>query len=620
MRPQRRPGLATPFGGRFSTWFAAKSSRSWSRPAWTPRRYRQYAPLGGKDGPGKVVHATADLCNRLRRRCLSRGPSRRTTFVVHGDPGTNAISARRPAPAPLPRSRSAAVPPPRTGDLRGVSRIFPPKVAALIEANNHHPLCARQWFIVLSKHSFSRNITCDLLSHCGLWQVGPSSCNCADPGRRNQPLRQHRQDRDIPKAGGCRRCPGTPPPRGAIIIFDGRHVEAQQAAEQQSPSRLEAPSRRHHAGTRWQHHQPPATLRLVTALPRRISRSLHAQKRRPRIRARAASSCWAPNSASLTAMATRAQTRTAAPSPPWPHRGSTHASRRPSGKASISTSPHHSATRVNRPLHHRDGLSQRGEDSQSRRTHQGPHAGRKGRRSYDYSRLLKDCGSPVQFRNIWLLPGEAAEHAARGDCPAASDLEPGSAVTAEPITFGKPAASSGGTASARTTARPSPTSFRYRLASQFESRTWRRRLFDHHGRFGRCRGMAAQVGASAWWSRRESDRPTSCKRTGANFGGQIWKRDHSQPPARWSLPVKLHTQETNNWCWAASGEMVMAYFGRDVSHSSGQPRTQTQRLRHAARPPLAIKADRRTHQRVAPPANGAQQRLPGMRSCIKSMR
>lgn len=32
-----------------------------------------------------------------------------------------------------------------------------------------------------------------------------------------------------------------------------------------------------------------------------------------------------------------------------------------------------------------------------------------------------------------------------------------------------------------------------------------------------------------------------------------------------SLPVPLHPQETSNWCWAASGQMVMDYLGHNVS-------------------------------------------------------
>ena len=32
-----------------------------------------------------------------------------------------------------------------------------------------------------------------------------------------------------------------------------------------------------------------------------------------------------------------------------------------------------------------------------------------------------------------------------------------------------------------------------------------------------------------------------------------------------SLPVQLHPQETRNWCWAASGQMIMDYLGHDVA-------------------------------------------------------
>ncbi len=32
-----------------------------------------------------------------------------------------------------------------------------------------------------------------------------------------------------------------------------------------------------------------------------------------------------------------------------------------------------------------------------------------------------------------------------------------------------------------------------------------------------------------------------------------------------SLPVTLHPQETQNWCWAASGQMVMDYLGHDIA-------------------------------------------------------
>jgi Papain-like cysteine protease AvrRpt2 len=36
------------------------------------------------------------------------------------------------------------------------------------------------------------------------------------------------------------------------------------------------------------------------------------------------------------------------------------------------------------------------------------------------------------------------------------------------------------------------------------------------------------------------------------------------PPPSYNLGVPLHGQLTKMWCWAASGEMCMHYFGRDV--------------------------------------------------------
>ena len=38
-----------------------------------------------------------------------------------------------------------------------------------------------------------------------------------------------------------------------------------------------------------------------------------------------------------------------------------------------------------------------------------------------------------------------------------------------------------------------------------------------------------------------------------------------KPAVIGSLPVTLHPQETQNWCWAASGQMVMDYLGHNVS-------------------------------------------------------
>ena len=36
------------------------------------------------------------------------------------------------------------------------------------------------------------------------------------------------------------------------------------------------------------------------------------------------------------------------------------------------------------------------------------------------------------------------------------------------------------------------------------------------------------------------------------------------PPAAKALPVLLRPQETNMWCWAASGQMVMQFLGKNV--------------------------------------------------------
>jgi hypothetical protein len=36
------------------------------------------------------------------------------------------------------------------------------------------------------------------------------------------------------------------------------------------------------------------------------------------------------------------------------------------------------------------------------------------------------------------------------------------------------------------------------------------------------------------------------------------------PPPDHSLPVTLRLQETDSWCWAASGEMIMEYLGASI--------------------------------------------------------
>jgi hypothetical protein len=38
-------------------------------------------------------------------------------------------------------------------------------------------------------------------------------------------------------------------------------------------------------------------------------------------------------------------------------------------------------------------------------------------------------------------------------------------------------------------------------------------------------------------------------------------------PDRWMLPVKLHAQETEVWCWAATGQMTMEFLGKGVSQA-----------------------------------------------------
>jgi hypothetical protein len=40
------------------------------------------------------------------------------------------------------------------------------------------------------------------------------------------------------------------------------------------------------------------------------------------------------------------------------------------------------------------------------------------------------------------------------------------------------------------------------------------------------------------------------------------------PPIISALAVTLHAQETGDWCWAASGQMVMDYLGHNVTQSA----------------------------------------------------
>ena len=47
--------------------------------------------------------------------------------------------------------------------------------------------------------------------------------------------------------------------------------------------------------------------------------------------------------------------------------------------------------------------------------------------------------------------------------------------------------------------------------------------------------------------------------------GSVMATSCCNPALVGSLPVPLHPQETGNWCWAASGQMIMDYLGHDVS-------------------------------------------------------
>lgn len=49
------------------------------------------------------------------------------------------------------------------------------------------------------------------------------------------------------------------------------------------------------------------------------------------------------------------------------------------------------------------------------------------------------------------------------------------------------------------------------------------------------------------------------------FGFLMGVASCCKPALIGSLPVTLHPQETQNWCWAASGQMVMDYLGHNVT-------------------------------------------------------
>src|SRR5262249_45338267 len=44
--------------------------------------------------------------------------------------------------------------------------------------------------------------------------------------------------------------------------------------------------------------------------------------------------------------------------------------------------------------------------------------------------------------------------------------------------------------------------------------------------------------------------------------------ENCSPPTAASLPIMVSAQELENWCWAASGQMVMKTMGEDVSQCS----------------------------------------------------
>src|SRR5262245_39166916 len=54
---------------------------------------------------------------------------------------------------------------------------------------------------------------------------------------------------------------------------------------------------------------------------------------------------------------------------------------------------------------------------------------------------------------------------------------------------------------------------------------------------------------------------------GAQVKAPQVKPPEVKPPDRWTLPVPLRAQETELWCWAATGQMTMEYLGTGVSQS-----------------------------------------------------
>src|SRR5947209_20152898 len=55
--------------------------------------------------------------------------------------------------------------------------------------------------------------------------------------------------------------------------------------------------------------------------------------------------------------------------------------------------------------------------------------------------------------------------------------------------------------------------------------------------------------------------PVACKKVAPSAGGPGQAQEQPcTPPASVVLPIDLSRQKTSNWCWAASGEMVMKFL------------------------------------------------------------
>jgi hypothetical protein len=47
--------------------------------------------------------------------------------------------------------------------------------------------------------------------------------------------------------------------------------------------------------------------------------------------------------------------------------------------------------------------------------------------------------------------------------------------------------------------------------------------------------------------------------------GEPSTSERDKPPDRWTLPVVLRPQETELWCWAATGQMAMEFLGKSIA-------------------------------------------------------